>query len=62
LKSINEKLNNQNGYLFVDLWGFDLKTFIMGQDLWYLVLISSIFTIINPFILTLPNRKETEDD
>lgn len=50
------------GYLFVDLWGFDLKTFVMNQDLWYLVLISVTFTVINPFILTMPNRKENEDD
>lgn len=50
------------GYLFVDLWGFDLKTFIMNQDLWYLVLIGVSFSVINPFILTLPNRKENEDD
>ena len=50
------------GYLFVDIWGFDLKTFIMNQDLWYLVLIGVSLSIINPFILTLPNRKENEDD
>lgn len=50
------------GYLFVDLWGFDLKTFIMNQDLWYLVSISLLFAILNPFVLTLPNRKENEDD
>lgn len=50
------------GYLFVDIWDFDLKTFIMKQDLWYLVLIGSSFSIINPFLLTMPNRKENEDD
>lgn len=41
-----------------NLWGFDLPTAIMNQNLWYLILISLSFGFINPFILTIPNRKD----
>lgn len=49
-------------YLFVNDSNFNLESFVLGLDLWYLILIGTVLSFANLTILPLPNGRESIDD